>query len=259
MGIITDTISFMGLGFGTYVHKLDMGNGFKKIRARETDEFLKFKDRGVQYIILKTVPPKIDRRGNKFWYVMETDIHTFDIETGKVLDEEQAIAFKRRLLKNELQSFQELVKGARDEAIKERTQDIYDTLITTDKIMEGETEEQEEEFVKEFTIEVPTIKVGRSLEVKIENLTPHDTINEIMSMILDGTILSALMRKAKVEMATYAGILIVGICLGWILIILFAVLAPEQWSALVGKPVSNPSSYIPPIPQMIGKMIGGLF
>ena len=83
MSIFTNILGMLGLGFNTYMHKLDLGNSYKRIRCRETDQFVQFKDHGTKYIILKTVPPKIDYRGNKHFYMMESDVHVFDPESGR--------------------------------------------------------------------------------------------------------------------------------------------------------------------------------
>jgi len=241
MSIFTDLIKFLGLGFNTYVHKLDVGNSYKKIRSKETDQFLKFKDRGTPYVMLKSVPAKIDFRGNTHHYMVESDVHTFDPETGQVLDPRLEKEFKKRLLKNELEEFKELIKGAQQDAIKERTKEIYESIIVkpvldsdgTAKVDDLDDKTQKELMEIEFN--VPTIKIGKTIALRIENLTPHDTINEVMSMILDGTVLQALITPPKLSTLQLIGVGIVGICLGWILIILYAVFFPNEWALLVGK------------------------
>jgi hypothetical protein len=244
MSVLTEIVKFVGLGFGTYVHKLDLGNSYKKIRAKETDQFLKFKDRGTPYIILKTVPAKVDFRGNKQWFLMESDVHTYDPESGEVLDPRLEGEFKKRLLKNELEEFKELIKGAQQEAIRKRTDEIYDSIIVRPVTSDGQEDESKsieamdletEQRLMEVEFNVPTIKIGRTLETRIENLTPHDTINEVMSMILDGTVLKSLITPPKLSIPQVLGVGIVGLCVGWILIILYAVMFPNEWALLVGK------------------------
>lgn len=245
MSLFTEILKFLGLGFNTYVVKLDIGDGYKKRRCSETDQFIKFRDRGTQYIVLKTVPPKIDSSGNKFWFMMESDVHTYNPNDGKVLNEKMEEEFKKRLLKNEIQQFEELLKDAKKEVIKERTREIYDSLVVskeaTDDLTDGSDNSKNETDSFELEIEMPVIKIGKTLERRIEDLTPHDTINEVMSMILDGTILSSLLTPPKLDMKTILGVLIVGVALGWILIILYAVAFPDQWAAFVGKPVPSVS------------------
>ncbi len=238
MSFVVEAIKFAGLGFGTYVHKLDIGNSYKKIRSKETDQFLKLKDRGTQYLLLKTVPPKIDLRGNKHWFMVESDCHTFNPETGEVLDARLEGEFKKRLLKNELTEFKELIKGAQEEAIQKRTDEIYESIVVkpvlSDEEAESEDGEEKAELM-EIEFNVPTIKIGKTIDMRIQDLTPHDTINEVMSMILDGTVLQSLITPPKLSKLQLVGVGIVGICIGWILIILYAVAFPNEWALLVGK------------------------
>lgn len=237
MSIFTEILSILGLGFNTFIHKLDIGNSYKRKRCKESDQFVHFKDQGTKYIILKTVPPKVDYRGNKHFYMMEADIHVFDPESGKVLDDRLEKEFKKRLLKNELEKFSDLMKDAQEEAIAERAKELYDTMQVKTKKADGKEEvvlgEEGNELV-EIEFNVPTIKIGTTIATKINNLTPHDTINEVISMILDGVVLKNLITPIKMEWKTIVGILIVGICMGYISVIMYAVFFPEQFRDLVG-------------------------
>lgn len=252
MSIFTEIIKFAGFGFGTYVHKLDLGNSYKRIRAGETDQFLKFKDHGTQYLLLKSSIPHVDFRGNKHWFMVESDVHTFNPESGEVLDSRLEGEFKKRLLKNELEEFKELIKGAQEDAIKKRTQEIYESIVVKPKIETEEEESSDEEAkaeLMEIEFNVPTIKIGKTIETRINDLTPHDTINEILSMLLDGSVLKSLITPPKLSWAQIIGVGIVGLCVGWILIILYATLFPKEWAALVGKSYGGDEL----LPHLIGR------
>lgn len=222
----------IGLAGGTYVHRHGLGNEYEKIRASETDQFVKFKLKGTLYILLKTIPPYIDKRGNKFFYMMESDVHTFDPSTGKVLDEKLEKEYKKKLLKDEIEKFDELMKGIKQEALKAKAQQLYEAISIGTV---ADDEESEEKKDKDIVFEIPVIKTGITIKAKIDDLTPHDTINEVMSKVLDGTILNVLLTPPKYDWKTIIGIMIVGVSLGWILVIMYAVFFPEQFGSLVGR------------------------
>jgi len=232
MGITYEIMKVLGFGPRVYLFKFDLGSSFKKKKVKETDAFLKFKDAGTQYIILKTQPAKVDKYGNKYYFMFETDVHSFDPETGKVLDPSLENEFKERLKLNELAKFKDLLRDVEEDAIKERAKDIYESITVTKETKASEEESEDDEISIDIT--VPTVKLSKTAEIRIDNLTPHDTINEVLSHILDGTVLNSLITPKRMDKITLFGILTVGVALGWILMIIFAAFWPDLWRQFWG-------------------------
>lgn len=229
--------SVIGSGDNIFIYKVGLGNDFTIIPVRSsTDSFLKFKDRGTNYIVLKTVSPYIDSKGRRHYFVWETDVHTANPETGQVLDPKLEREYKKRLMANELQDFKDILDEVKTEALKERAEELFEGVeLTTTKTGKASIKSKDEdEDVFSIDITLPSLKLGKTRELEIESLTPHDTINEVMSMILDGTILKSLIKPKKMDWSMVAGILVVGVCLGWILVLLYMVLVPAGWAAFAG-------------------------
>ncbi len=229
--------SVFGSGESVYVYKIGLGNEFRRIPVRTvTDSFLKFKDRGTNYIILKTVPPYIDPKGTRHYFVWETDVHTADPDTGEVLDAKLEGEYKKRLMANELEDFKDILDEVKAEALRERAEELFAGMeLTQTHTGESTIKSKEEDGdILQIDITIPSLKLGKTRRLEISELTPHDTINEVLSMILDGTILKSLIKPKKMDWQTITGILIVGICLGWIFVIAYMVLAPAGWAAFVG-------------------------
>jgi hypothetical protein len=254
MGIAYEIMKVLGFGPRTYLYKFDLGSSFVKKRVKETDAFIKFKDKGTRYIILKTQPAKVDKYGNKYFFMFETDVHSFDPETGKVLDESLESEFKERLKLNELQKFKELLKDVEEDAIKERAKDIYESITVTESSKDKKEGAEEEEITIDIT--VPNIKLSTTAEIKIDSLTPHDTINEVLSHILDGTVLNSLITPKRMDKLTLFGILTVGICLGWILMIIFAAFWPDLWRQFWGFAGSSGGNPPPSLITWLMSVIG---
>jgi len=217
------------LGGRTFIYRLDLGNGFTKKRVREDDNFLRFKDQGTVYLVLKTVPPKIDKNGNRHFFMYETDVHTFNVESGKVLSKELEKEFKERLKLNEIQKFKDMMKDIEEEAIKDRAEIILESWSIGEEADKRKNEKQ-----SKFEITPPVIKLSKTAETQIDVLTPHDTINEVMSMILDGKVLSALMSSVDYNKWFILMFMVVGSAITIILAVVVALMFPEQWAQLVG-------------------------
>ena len=217
------------LGGRTFIYRLDLGNGFTKKRVREDDNFLRFKDQGTVYLVLKTVPPKIDQNGNRHFFMYETDVHTFNVESGKVLSKELEKEFKERLKLNEIQKFKDMMKDIEEEAIKDRAEIILESWSIGEEADKRKNEKQ-----SKFEITPPVIKLSKTAETQIDVLTPHDTINEVMSMILDGKVLSALMSSVDYNKWFILMFMVVGSAITIILAVVVALMFPEQWAQLVG-------------------------
>jgi len=217
-------MNVLGWLFGgrTEVYKFDLGNGIKRFRAKEDDNFLRFKDKGTLYIILKTIAPKIDKWGNRYFFVFESDIHTFDIENGKILDPSLEKEFKQRIKLEELYKFKSMIKEVEEEVIKDKAKEILSYF---------EVSESDKDKTEELTMIIPAIKLGKTAETYIENLTPHDTINEVNSLLLDGKILSSVLNTVKENRWVILGAMVVGSAITIIAIVLFAIMFPEQWMA----------------------------
>ncbi len=239
MTVIGDlTRSVFGSGESVYIYKIGLGNEFRRINVRTvTDSFLKFKDRGTNYIILKTIPPYIDSKGARHYFVWETDVHTANPDTGEVLDAKLEGEYKKRLMANELEEFKDILDEVKAEALRERAEELFAGMELTQTHTDETTIEskKEDEGILQIDITVPSLKLGKTRKLEISELTPHDTINEVLSMILDGTILKSLIKPKKMDWQSVAGILIVGICLGWIMVIAYMVLVPAGWAAFVGS------------------------
>lgn len=227
------------LGGRTFIYRLDLGNGFTKKRVKEDDNFLRFKDQGTIYLVLKTVPPKIDKNGNRHFFMYETDVHTFNVETGVVLNKELEKEFKERLKLNEIQKFKDMMKDIEEEAIRDRAELILESwsveggeeAIEEAKKGKGKQKEPKEDV---FKITPPVIKLSKTAETQIDVLTPHDTINEVLSMILDGKVLASLMSSVEYNKWFILMFMITGSALTIILAIIIALMFPEQWAQLVG-------------------------
>ena len=212
------------LGGRTFIYRMDMGNGLFKKRVREDDNFLRFNDKGTIYLVLKTVPPRMDKNGNRHYFMYETDVHTFNIETGEVLDKTLEKEFKERLKLNEVQKFKDMMKDIEEEAIRERAETILESWSIGEEI---EPEKLTDEEKKIFEISAPVIKLSKTAEAEIDVLTPHDTINEVSSMILDGKVLTALMNAVEYNKWLLLGVMSVGSALT----IIFAVLVVPRSAA----------------------------
>jgi len=208
------------MGGKTFVEKFDLGNGIKRFKCREDDNFLRFKEKGTLYIILKTIAPRVDRWGNRYFFVFESDIHTFDIENGKILDPVLEKEFKKRIKLEEIYKFKSMIKEVEEEVIKDKAKEILSYFEVSD---------EEKESEQELELIIPAIKLGKTAEVHIDNLTPHDTINEVNSLLLDGKILTSVLKSAKENKWMILGGMIVGSALTIIATVLFAILFPEQW------------------------------
>jgi hypothetical protein len=243
-----------GLAGATFMHKFDLGNHYRKRKVKELESFLRFKEKGTLFIILKSVAAKIDKHGNRHYWMYETDVHTYNPEDGSVLAPELEKEFKNRLKINELQRFKELLAEVEDDAIKERARDIYEAITLTDKkVIKGKKtiEGNEEPEMSVLDIEVPNIRLGKTAEMRIDALTPHDTIEEVMAQILEGKVLNILLKPKRWDFWTRFGHVIVGVSIGWILMVLFAAFSPDLWRQLWGFG----SGYQEPPPGMIFKLL----
>lgn len=221
----TMTIIHRLMGGKTLVEKFDTGNGFARFKCKEDDHFIRFRDRGTLYLILKTIPPKIDKFGNRLYFTYETDIHTFEIESGKILDEQLEKEFKERIKLEELTKFKDMMKEVEEEAIQDRAREILKSMSVS--------KDNEEEEETALNINLPYIKLGKTSETHIDNLTPHDTINEVNSLILDGKLLKALLTSAMRDKWVLLGAMIVGSALTIVIMTLVAIMFPEQWGAFM--------------------------
>jgi len=227
------------------VEKLDKGNGINFIRAKENDSFVIFKDNGEIYVLLKTVAPRIDRHGRRYYHCVETDAHVYDPTTGKVVDDTLEKEFKEFLIKSEELKLQMIAEESKEEAIREQVQKLYERRIIQDIASfddDLEFDELEENIAQkkansEMNIQIPTIRVGKAELRRIETLTPHDTITEVISILLDGSILKALLSKLVTSKWLILGAVIVGMALLIIIEVGFAAFFPTEWKTFMGIPL----------------------
>lgn len=211
----------------SYIHRFDIGNGYRKFRVTEDDYFCRFRDKGTLFLMMKTTAPSIGKYGDRHFFIFETDIHTFNPRNGSILTPEMEKYFKERLKKEEVKKFRDVIKDIEEKAIQERAEDILKKLSVRVKSTDKDIDEQE----LEMELLIPSLKLAVSTEMAIDDLTPHDTINDFNSLILDGKIITALMNAARMNKWLLAGGIIVGMSLMVLMVIAYAIMFPEQWGA----------------------------
>ena len=230
MGIVKTVI---GVGQTTKVLKFDNGNSYREFKAKETDNFLTFKDRGEINVLFKTIPAKINPKGVRLYTCMETDIHTYNINTGEVVSKEFESWFKGRLKKKAVEELEKTLSDTKTEMDKEHYKKAYQ------KLLNGEIGD-----IENLKIEIPEIQLGETTLKRIDDLTPHDTVNETINMVMGDKILKNLLDQLQMSKWMVAAILIVGMA-SLLLIEIFLIAAfPVQWGQLIGTVSVNP----PPVP-----------
>lgn len=209
----------------TYIHRFDIGNGYRRFKVTEDDYFCRFREKGTLFLMMKTVAPSIGKYGDRHFFIFETDIHTFNPRDGKILTPEMEKYFKQRLKKEEVQKFRDVIKEIEEDAIRERAHDILKKMVVRTK---GDKTAPDTEEI-EMELLIPSLKLAVSTEMAIDDLTPHDTINEFNSLILDGKIITALMNAAKMNKWVLVGGIIVGMALMVLMVVGYAVAFPDQW------------------------------
>jgi len=209
----------------TYIHRFDIGNGYRRFKVTEDDYFCRFREKGTLFLMMKTTAPKIGKYGDRHFFIFETDIHTFNPQDGTILTPEMEKYFKERLKLEEVQKFKDVIKEIEAQAIAERASEILKKLSVKSKGQKGSVTEDD----IQMELLIPSLKLAKSSELAINDLTPHDTINEFNSLVLDGKIITALMNATRMNKWVLAAGIVVGMALMVLLVIAFAIAFPEQW------------------------------
>jgi len=180
--------------YKTSIELIQVNRGIKQV-----NRFLLFKINGIKKIALITTPPLLHRK-KPTYFVYETDQNTFDVNDGKILDNDLGKDWLKYLVKHPEQQF--LTKPAlKDELISVESVDIH----------------------------------YKTSNVLPFNLKPHHVIEDIERTLLDGQVLKQLFANlGRSSMMDFGLGLLAGVGLGIVLLMVMGAIFPDQVSVIVG-------------------------